>query len=374
MAVRTRPIRRIVFGITTHGLGHLTRACQLANALCEIDSSLEFHFWCDLPRERIASELKMEFHHRPIGYEPGTAQRSCFELDADQTVRNYQSFMAERESRLDAERRALERLRCDAVVCDVPALLVRAASDLDIPTIAVSNFTWDWILDPILAGTAAEPALELLRDDYQRATHHIQLPFGPEQSPIRSREKGPLISRRADLAVDDVKSMLGLATTNRSRPVVLVCPGGWDPDGWQHIHPDTQDFDLVLVGDLPVTTRVGDIHLAHELPAPIRFPDLVNAADVVLAKPGYGIASECVSHQTPLVTIDRPGFRETNLLRRELAEFGPCAELSLDNFFAGRWKDAVETALSCETPWAGGNVDRADLDIAQCVRSKLGWC
>lgn len=370
MPSRTRSGRRLVFGITAHGLGHLTRACQLANALAEIDASLEFHFWTDFPRARIASDLKMAFQHRRVAYEPGTAQRNCFELDLDQTVRSYQVYSSRREERVIAEREALRSAQCDAVICDAPALLVRAASDAGIPTIAVSNFTWDWILEPILEGTPAEPVITSLREDYRSGTHHIRLPFGPSHSPFSSSEAGALISRRAELSPARVKTLLGFPKSGK--PIALVCPGGWDPEGWQSIHPDTEGFDLVLVGNLPVRCRANDLNLPHALPAPIRFPDLVNAADVVLAKPGYGIASECLTHRKPLVTIDRPGFRETTLLRRELARLGPSTELGLDDFFDGRWTGALNGALACSTPWAP-LPERSDLEVAERVLSSLGW-
>jgi len=313
----------------------------------------------------------MTFQHRAIEYEPGTAQRNCFELDSDQTIREYEAYMSQREARLGVEREALQTVQCDAVICDVPALLVRAASQVGIPAIAVSNFTWDWILEPILEGTPAEPVLGLLDGDYRSGAHHIRLPFGPSHSPFSSSEKGTLISRRAELSPAEVKTRLGLPR-GEGKPLALVCPGGWDPKGWQPIHADTKDFDLILVGNLPVNCRAGDLNLPHKLPAPIRFPDLVNAADVVLAKPGYGITSECVTHQTPLVTIDRPGFRETKVLRQELVKLGRSGEISLSDFFDGRWSQGLEQVLASSKPWAA-LPERPDRLAAQQVLSALGW-
>lgn len=364
-------VSRLVFAVTAHGLGHLTRTCALANAIAEIAPEFEMHFWTQLPRARVASDLCGDFEYRACAYEPGTAQSNCFEVDASATVRAYQRYLREHDTLLAAEREALAEMGgCAAVVCDVPALAVRAASDLGLPAIAVSNFTWDWILEPLLAGSPAEPAIEMLRDDYRRGTHQIRLPFGPGDSPISSSEPGALISRRATLDPMQVRARIGLGQEAR-RPVALVCPGGWNADDWKRIDPDARSFDLLLVGDLPVQLRAGDVSLPHELVPPIRFPDLVNAADVVLAKPGYGIASECAAHRTPLVTIDRPDFRETPVLRAEFARLGPCAELSLVDFFAGRWSRSLEEALGSSTRWAD-QPDRPDRLVAQQVLRALG--
>lgn len=73
---------------------------------------------------------------------------------------------------------------------------------------------------------------------------------------------------------------------------------------------------------------------------------LVNTADEILAKPGYGIAAERVTHRKPLVTIDRPGFRETGCFRDDLAKLGPRTALSLEDFVEGRLKGLRIARLS----------------------------
>lgn len=92
---------------------------------------------------------------------------------------------------------------------------------------------------------------------------------------------------------------------------------------------DTEGVDHICFGVLPVNCRAGEINLPQRLSVSIRFSDLVNTADEILAKPGYGIAAERVTHRKPLVTIDRSGFRETGCLRDDLAKLGPRTALSL---------------------------------------------
>lgn len=362
---------RLVIGLTAHGLGHLMRTCQLVRALRELDPGIELEFWSEFSSDRIAAEFLPPFSTRRAGYEPGTLQSSCFLLDRPATVAAYVEYDRAHDTLCATERAALRASGADAVLCDAPGMLMRAASEADLPSILVSNFTWDWILEPILIGTAAERALETMAADYALGSHHIRLPFGPVSSSVTSSEPGALVSRRARLPPDLVRETLGLPQ-QQLRPLALVCPGGWDPDGWSRIRPDTKDYDLILVGDLPIETAPGDVSLPHDLPAPVRFPDLVQAADVVLAKPGYGIASECVTHRTPLVTIDRPEFRETDVLRRQLAAMGPTAELSLEEFFAGSWTGALDAARTAEPAWAKIS-DHADRDVAGQVLSALGW-
>jgi L-arabinokinase len=89
-------------------------------------------------------------------------------------------------------------------------------------------------------------------------------------------------------------------------------------------------------------------------------PDLIAAADVVLGKPGYGLASECVTHRTPFAMIDRPNFRETPLLVEQLKDMGRCATMSIGEFFSGDWEGVLARAQVEGSDWA--DIDRAPED------------
>jgi L-arabinokinase len=128
---------------------------------------------------------------------------------------------------------------------------------------------------------------------------------------------------------------------------------------------------LLSIGDLPVSSAGPILALPHELPSGLGFPDLVNAADLLLAKPGYGVASECVLHRTPFVGIERPGFRETPVLMGQLSAFGPCAELSLGDFFDGRWTGAIREALDSTAAWVDVAEDGARV-VAERILALIG--
>ena len=159
------------------------------------------------------------------------------------------------------------------------------------------------------------------------------------------------MSRRASLEPMQLRDRLGLPK-REDRALVVVCPGGWHPEGWTPIHvAGCAGYRFVTVGDLPITADAPLLGLPHALPEGVGFPDLVAAADLVLAKPGYGIASECVTHRSALVSIERPDFRETPLLLEDFAEMGPSSEISLEDFFVGRWEAALDRARESQTPW-----------------------
>ncbi len=361
---------RILFAMTSHGLGHVMRSLAVARQLKAVHPDVDLVVATTTPRPHLQRQLGIPFSHRAVAYEPGTVQRNCFELDITATGLAYKAFFRERQIRLDAEIEFLRTSGCTAVVSDIAALPIRAASHLGLPAVGVSNFTWDWILEPLFSGSDLEPGLKQLADDYACGTHHLRLPFGPDISPFRWSEPAPLVSRRATLAPREVRQRLGIPFPD-PLALVTVCPGGWDADAWQPIGVrDCHGIRFVTVGDLPVTADVPLHRFSHELPGDVGFPDLVNASDLVISKPAYGIASECALHQTPMVMIQRTCFRETPVLVEAFGQLGPLAELTLDDFFAGRWEDALTCARGSQTVWkavATDGVERVASRLAQIL-------
>lgn len=342
---------RILLALTSHGLGHLTRSLAVGRELRALHPQVELAVATTVPEARVARDLPPPFRLRHVDYEPGTVQRSCFELDVAATRRAYERFLAERPDRLRAEIEFLREAGIGAVVSDVPALPVRAAAAVGIPAIGLANFTWDWILEPLFAGSALSHVPELLASDYAEGTAHLVLPFGPDASPFPLAEPAPLVSRSARLDAGSLRERLGLPR-EEAAPLVVVCPGGWEADGWSEIRiRGCEGLRFVTVGDLPVVaTGAPLLALSHDLVPGVEFPDLVAAASAVVAKPGYGIASECAVHGTALVAIERPGFRETPVLVDAFRKRGRLAELSLADFFAGRWEEALGEVLAARRP------------------------
>lgn len=363
------PPARILFAVTSHGLGHLTRSLAIARAFRDLHAEVELIVATTVSRDRVALDLPPPFELHRVAYEPGTLQHTCFELDVPGTRRAYAAELAGRDARLAAERDFLRAISCDGVVSDIPALPVRAAADLGLPVVGVANFTWDWILAALLG--EGDPTVVRLAEEYAAGGLHLRLPFGPPTSPFARSEPAPLVSRHARLEAAEVRRRLGIGV-ERTQRLVLVCPGGWEADRWQPIRVrDCEGFQFVAVGDLPISADVPVLSLPHALPEGIGFPDLVAAADVVLAKPGYGIASECVSHGTPLVAIERPLFPETPVLLEDFRRLGPLATLSLEDFFAGRWQAALDAVSAGSTSFESVPSDGASR-VARRVGEFLG--
>ena len=80
-------------------------------------------------------------------------------------------------------------------------------------------------------------------------------------------------------------------------------------------------------------------------------PDLINAADVVLGKVGYGFVSECLVHGTPLIFISRSCWPEEEYLVKLVSEYNAGFQMSAEDFASGSWGDALDRAVALRGSW-----------------------
>jgi L-arabinokinase len=315
-------------------------------ALHEQAPSLRVHVSTTVDPAWLESGLGFAVHYRHQAYEPGAMQLDCFRVDIPATIQAYRAFRIRYDDYLEAE---VDFLRSDqfiAVVSDIPALPIAAASKAGLPAIGVSNFTWDWLIEPWCASEEMH-LVDELRADYATGTIQLCLPFGPDRSSFPAWEAAPLISRRARIPRARVRDLLGIS----DGPVALVCPGGWTADEWPAIEARAGRFEVVTVNNLPVTSTGPCRDLGNELPFDITMPDLIAAADVVLGKPGYGLASECLTHRVPFAMIERPNFRETPYVVSRMRDLGRCSSMTLETFFSGQWESTLEEAIADDSDW-----------------------
>ena len=97
------------------------------------------------------------------------------------------------------------------------------------------------------------------------------------------------------------------------------------------------------------------------------FPDLVNACDVAVSKPGYGIVSEIIANRTPLLYIARDDFIEYDVLVDGLQRFSVSELLPRERFLAGNWLAYLEQLLGRDNEWPEVPVDGAGVAASEIL-------
>lgn len=368
----------VVFYVSGHGFGHASRDIEVINALVARRPELEVHVRTTAARWLFDVTVKGRVTYERVECDTGVVQRDSLNPDIEATVVRAREFYEGFDARVLQEAAALERLRARLVVGDLPPLAFAAAAVAGVPSIALGNFTWEWIYEDYvewLGPAAWIPAL--IRDAHRHAEEAWRLPMHGGFGGFRRIVDLPLVARHSAREAGEVRAQLGV---ERARTLVLVSFGGFGLEAIGHrTLGEDAGFDVVVtegslapqgerVTGVPVTRR-GHVVSVNEhawYANGWRYEDLVRAADVVVTKPGFGIIAECLANEAAIVYTSRGRFAEYDVLVEALPRTVRSAFISNDDLLAGRWRDAVEAALAQPPP-----PDRPPTDGAEFAADRL---
>lgn len=339
-------MKNIAFYISGHGFGHAVRSIELMKALTRLDPFLFFYVKTSAPQWLFRLNACCNYIYSYQENDVGTIQVDFENVDKKATLKAVRSMLRGSRKFVAAEKEFLQKERIRLVLADIPPLAFAAAAAAGCPAVAVTNFSWDWIYGEYVNELPAfEPFIARIRRQYAKAQMLYRLPMHGELTAFRKIVDVPLISRRAQRKPGDVRRMLGLA--DDGRPLILIA---LRPSDFRRIDRENllarSSYRFILFGqEQPVA---GFINLPNDI---IPFQELVNAVDVVVSKPGYGIVSECFVNQTPLLYTSRNDFLEYHALHATLDECANAAHLPPSDFFTGNWHKAIDALL--DTPWDG---------------------
>ena len=334
----------VVFYISGHGFGHASRQVEVINALAARRPDVRIAVRSSVNPSLLARTIRTQSTLDPVNCDPGIVQVSSIEHDDAGTLRHAVEFYSSFEGRVRAEVGALTQSNTRLIVGDIPPLAFAVASRLELPSLAIANFTWDWIYESH-PGFDAEPwIVPLIRDAYAQASYALGLPFSGGFDVFPARESLPLIARHATRSREETRTHFGIP---QNRRVALLSFGGY---GLPALDLSTIDCarEWVIVTtdrvstDAPPLPHVVRIVEDGMFMGGFRYEDLVAASDMVVTKPGYGIIAECASAGTPLLYTSRGNFREYDLMVDEMPNYVRAQFISQADLFAGRWTRAIE--------------------------------
>jgi hypothetical protein len=279
----------------------------------------------------------------------GMLQPNGLDLDLPATLAAHEHFCARWDEHLAREAGFLRALGAGLVVSDIAPLAFAAAEQVRVPAIALSNFSWDWILEPY---AASEPRWRAVIDRYAAAYASAELLLRPPLSEalgaFPSEREIPLVVNRSRRSRAECRRALGLAEGDPRR-LVLVSFGGFGAGAHTNAaREDLSAYRFVSIGPFPVALGADPIELAR--PCPLPHEDLVNACDAVLGKPGYGTVAEVFAHGARFLFLPREDFREIPVLLAALARRGGSAVISRADFESGRWRAALDALMAQPAP------------------------
>jgi hypothetical protein len=385
--VEPRPPASAVFFISGHGFGHASRQVEVIHALAALEPDLRIIVRSAVNPGLLHRTLAVPFDLRPGPCDTGIVQASSIEHDDPATVKAAVEFYRTYEGRIDAEARALRADRVALVVSDIAPIAFEVACRLGVPSVAIANFTWDWIYEthPGLVDADAQ-IVPRLRASYRKATLALELPFSAGFEIFAVRRALPLVARRATRLPADTRRRFDLPP---DRPALLLSFGGYGLPQLNLRALDCLQAWTVVTTDRIAAPTEGLPPAVRLIPEDafrdtgFRYEDLVAAVDVVLTKPGYGIIAECISTGTAMLYTSRGSFREYDVLVGQLPRYVRSRFIGQPDLLAGRWLQSLDAVRAQPAPPAALPADGARhaaralkdvLDASRSGRTPPGSC
>ena len=345
---------RLAFFISPHGYGHAARSSAVMAALNE-STGAAFELYTTVPRWFFDVSIEGLFRYNDVACDVGFVQPSALNYDLHRTVEALHDLLPFDPVLLDTLASRVLEAGCEAVLCDIAPLGIAVAERAGLPSVLIESFSWQWLYEP-LHGCAPELVQfsEELERWWRKATVHIQT------EPLCWRDDAAdtlvdPISRVPRREREQVRTQLGIPID--ARMVVITMGGYAEAMPCLKRLRAMSDVTFIVTG-ADETIRDGNLVLFGSQSA-IFMPDLLRAADALVAKLGYGITAEAWREGLPYAFVSRRDFREMPPLeafvQRELLGF----EISSEGFAAGDWIDRVPELLSLpRQPRDGGGADQ----------------
>ena len=341
----------LFFYISGHGFGHASRDIELINAIAERRPETQF-----VVRTSVVPWLFATAHPpidvQAVKTDTGLTQIDSLTFDEAASATDARRFYQDFDRRVADEAKVLHTGHASVVVGDIPPLAFAAAERAGVPSVAVGNFTWDWIYSAYRAFDAVGP---IIRDAYAKTSAALRLPFHGGFGPMAGRTIDvPLIARRSGRAPVDTRRSLGIPD---GKALVLASFGAYGAKIPYDVVTRSPAFTFISL-DEQAAQGLASKDLAAK---GLTYQDVVAAADVVVSKPGYGIVSECIANDTALLYTSRSEFPEYDVFVEQMPRVLRCRYISPADLLAGRWEVGVAAVLAQEPPPERWRVDGADV-------------
>ncbi len=338
-------MKKIVYYITAHGYGHGARSCDILNAIRTANPNVPIIVKTDLPADFMAGRLLPNIEVRPGAFDLGLIQKDSIHVDLEASLETITKLYERERELIDQEKQFMAAENIGVVVADIPAIPLAAAQELEIPNIGCSNFGWNWIYSEFVEHDSRwQFFVDKFTEVYRKTDLLLRQPFSESMDVFPTMIDLPLLAKPG--------------TERRKR---IAEATGADPDKpWVLLSFTTLDLDTRAIEKIshiimyeiftvePLNWQVQGIHsLSRNLAS---FTDIMASVDYVITKPGFGIVSECIANNKPIIYSDRKNFLEYPVLVDAIEQYCRNAFIPNAELYAGDLERALTDAKNAPRP------------------------
>jgi len=341
-------MKNVLFYISGHGYGHSVRTIEVVRVLCQGRDDVSIKIKTVAPKwlfNDLVLEKKVEVLEANL--DAGVVEVNPLLIDTEKTVEKLSDFIKHSIHIFAKELAYGFQNNIDLIVSDVPALAGEIAAKMNVPCLAASNFLWDWIYEPLIDDEEFRNSiLTPIRTGYSKMICWMRYPFYHNSSMISKIIDVSLVVRKVEHSPEELQKELNLDMNRRK--VYIAFRDGLEQEIFITAAKKSPDC-LFLIADEPRVQLPSNVKYIQPFPK-FSFVDVINMCDVVVGKPGYGLASNCVACKKRLLYSPRSGFREDDVLMKEVEQFIPTVEIPTQDFLYGNWNEYLVDLTQKEMP------------------------
>jgi hypothetical protein len=346
----------IVFYISGHGFGHAVRSIEVINAILARRPETRVGVRTSVPRWLFDLTVKGKVTYSTLECDTGVVQIDSLTLDEADSIRRASAFHSDLVTRAASETRVLRELGAGLIVGDIPPLAFAVGASAGIASIALGNFTWDWVYADYPRVRLAPSLLPAIRTAYSKASMALRVPMSGGFENFSNIKDIPFVARHAGKTREEVVKALKLPG---DRPFVLASFGGY---GLASLETEAlgkfKKYTVLNTNsapmgrtrkDTPTIERKGslvNINVEAMYDIGVRYEDLIGAAEAVVTKPGYGIVSDSIANDAAILYTSRGHFPEYEILVEEMSKYQRSAFIGHDDLLAGKWEPYLDKLLA----------------------------
>jgi hypothetical protein len=290
-------------------------------------------------------ELPFSIDYNNRALDAGVIQQDSLHMDLQATFRACHSLQQNFSWIIEQEVSFINQAHARLIISDIPPLAFEISARTALPSIAITNFSWNWIYRSYLDQFPSFlPLIEQMESCYRKASLCLTLPFSADLSVFPKRLSIPLIARLSRLDKSEARALYDLPATKK---IALLSFGGLGLKRLPPIELNAPDYFFVTTAKEPL--RKDNLLVLPE--AQLHYEDLVRACDVVVTKPGYGIVADIIAHRVPVLYTSRGPFPEYPHLVATLKSWATEEFIPQGELLAGNLLPHLDRLLAKQPNW-----------------------
>ena len=200
------------------------RSQQVVRALAAIRPELRIHVRTTAP-EWIFHNTITPIHYSHQAIDTGIVQSDSLHMELAETLAACRAIYTNPQKLVDQELLFIKANEIDLVVGDTPPLAFEIAAQADVPSVSITNFTWDVIYRAYVEPFPAfAPLIDIMTRCYGKATHALTLPYPCDTAMFPRQQAIPWITRRSELTKPQTRQAFALP---RQQPSCCSASAAW---------------------------------------------------------------------------------------------------------------------------------------------------